>query len=161
MNTSPRATTCVSLILLAPLFWGVITEIVPPLWVQTANWTGMYQLAGNGLLVRYGVILMLLLAGGQIALAIAHGRTLILFLAMLAPAWGLAVNITTGVYSNHLTSTATAQSATILLLMGFVVILLLDFQLAFSKSAPEGWFRHRLWLVGPAALLLALGAVAG
>jgi predicted neutral ceramidase superfamily lipid hydrolase len=160
MNAISRATIVVSLILLAPLFWGVITDLIPPLWAQTANWTGMYHMAGDGLLVRYAVILMVLLAGGQMALAMAHERTLILFLAMLAPVWGLAVNTGKEIYSIHLTSAATAQSATILLLMGFVAILLLDFELSRSKSAPEGWFRHRCWLISSAALMLVIGTIA-
>lgn len=160
MTAISRSTTGVSLILLAPLFWGVITDLFPALWSQTVDWTGMYQMAGDGLLVRYAVILMVLLAGGQMALAMAHERSLILFLAMLAPVWGLSVNIGKKIYSIHLTSADTAQSATILLLMGFVIILLLDFELSRSKSAPEGWFRHRCWLISSAALMLAIGTIA-
>lgn len=148
MTRPPRVALVLGVAGLAPFVWGALTALVPVLARFTTDLLTA-RLAGVGLLVDYGVIVLCFMAGALWGFAARAGKRAAYALSVLPALWVLfAVG-------------DDPRDALRALMLGFVGILALDAYFWLRRYAPDWWIAMRLGLTAVVIPCLALGLYHG
>ena len=142
MTRIPRAALLLGLAGVLPFAWGALTRLVPALGDWSFDVLGA-RLTGRTLLVLYGTIILSFMSGTIWGFATrAEGRhAATLYALSTGPAlWALFLGF-----------------STILLALGFLLLLLLDWHTQRAGLAPPWWMRLRLLLTALVVPCLVTG----
>ena len=142
MTRIPRAALLLGLAGVLPFAWGALTVLVPALGDWSFDILGA-RLTGRTLLVLYGTIILSFMSGTIWGFATrAEGRhAATLYALSTGPAlWALFLGF-----------------STILLALGFLLLLLLDWHAQRTGLAPPWWMRLRLLLTALVVPCLVAG----